>query len=112
MATMIEGNVMDIKENSDRLTEIYRAGRRTGIGIAALAIGITTYLSLLGAEKAVLAVVLGVLALRGEPHGTLARRLGIASVVLGSVFIVTIPVLLVVFWDRVAEFVSILSKLS
>ena len=103
---------MDVKENSDRLMEIYRAGRRTGIGIAALAIGIITYLSLLGAEKAVLAVVLGVLALRGEPPETLTRRLGIASVVLGVVFIVTIPVLLLVFWDRVAEFVSILSKLS
>lgn len=90
----------------------YQAGRRAGFGIAALALGIITYLSLLGTEKAVLAIVLGVMALRGQEPNALAKRLGIVSIVLGAVFVVTVPVMLFLFWDKVSEFVAALQSLS
>jgi hypothetical protein len=96
----------------NQLTEAYTTGRRDGFGIAALALGVVTYMSLLGAEKAILAIVLGALALRGAAPRTLPRRLGIAAICLGAVFIVTIAVVLVVFRDKVAEFFALLQKLS
>jgi hypothetical protein len=98
--------------NQNQLTEAYTAGRRAGLGVAALALGVVSYLSLLGAEKAILAIVLGVLAMRGAAPRTQPHRLGMTAVWLGVVFIATIGILLVVFQDKVAEFVALLQKLS
>jgi hypothetical protein len=99
-------------ENLDNPAAAYDAGRRVGFGVSALALGLVTFLSLLGAEKAILAIVLGVLAARGSDARTLPWRLGVAAVVLGSVFLVTVGIVLVVFWDQAVEFVRLLQQLS
>ncbi len=96
----------------DKTAEAYDAGRRVGFGVSALALGLVTFLSLLGAEKAILAIALGALAVRGSASSPLSRRLGSAAIVLGVVFLLTVGVVLLVFWDRAVEFVRLLQQLS
>ena len=96
----------------DPIGDPYNAGLRVGFGIAALTIGGVSCLSLLGAEKAVTAIVFGALAMRGVRKGSLAKRLGLASVVLGAAFLITMAALLIMFHDQVMELVRLLQKLS
>lgn len=104
---------MNIEQQSrDSANLAYATGRRDGLGIAALTLGIVTYLSLLGVEKAVLAIVLGVLAIRGGQPGSVAQKFGRTSIVLGVLFIVTLIVVMICYWDKVAELFALLQKLS
>ena len=100
------------REHVDNTAEAYDAGRRVGFGVSALAIGLVSFLSLLGAEKAILAIALGTLAVRGSDPNPLSRRLGNAAIVLGVVFLLTVGVVLAVFWDQAVEFVRLLQQLS
>jgi hypothetical protein len=100
------------QEHVDKTRTAYDAGRRVGFGISALALGLVTFLSLLGAEKAILAIALGALAVRGSDPSPLSRRLGSAAIVLGVVFLLTVGVALVVCWDQAVEFVRLLQQLS
>jgi hypothetical protein len=99
-------------EHVDKTAEAYDAGRRVGYGVSALALGLVTFLSLLGTEKAILAMALGFLAVRGSASSPLSRRLGSAAIMLGVVFLLTVGVVLVVFWDQAVEFVRLLQQLS
>ncbi len=94
------------------LTDAFRAGRRVGFGISELVLSLVGFLSLLGAEKAILAIVLGTLAIRGSARGALARRLGVTAICLGAAFLLTMVVVLIVFRGQVLEFVQMLHKLS
>jgi hypothetical protein len=87
-------------------------GRRHGLAIAALLISLVSFVSLLGAEKAIASITLGVLALQGAASGSVPRKMGIAAIGIASVFLVTIAVVLILFWDKVIEFVSLLEQLS
>jgi hypothetical protein len=77
-----------------------------------LAVGVISFVSLLGVEKASLAVVLGVLAIRGAAAGASGRRLGLAAILLGGLFVVTLIVLLVLFHGKFAEMLRLLQQLS
>jgi hypothetical protein len=99
-------------ETVQKTTEAYDAGRRVGFGVSAVALALVTFLSVLGAEKAILAIALGILAVRGPNAGTLSRQLGRAAIVLGTVFLLTVAVVLVMFWDQAVEFVRLLQQLS
>lgn len=104
---------MDTAEyTQDQATPIYYAGRQVGLGIAALMVGCVSFVSLLGVEKAVLAIVFGGMAMRGASQGSLAGRLGIAAVVLGVLFILTLIILLIVFHGKVAMLIRLLEDLS
>jgi hypothetical protein len=96
----------------EEMTDAFRAGRRVGFGISAFVLGLVSFLSLLGAEKAILAMILGVMAIRGSGQGALARRLGTIAICLGAAFLVTMVVILIVFRGQVLEFVQMLQKLS
>jgi hypothetical protein len=97
---------------SSGVAKAFAAGRSAGLAIAALAAGVISFVSLLGAEKAVLAVVLGILAIRGAAPGSSARRLGILGILLGGLFVVTLVVLLAVLHDQFAKLVRLLHQLS
>ncbi len=99
-------------EPQGRIEEAFQAGRRVGFGISALALGLVAFLSLLGTEKAILAIVLGALAIRGSAPGSPPRWLGVTAICLGSLFVLTVGVVLVVFWDRVVEFIQLLQRIS
>ena len=96
----------------EKITDAFRAGRRVGFGISALTLALVAFLSLLGAEKAILAIVLGALAIRGSGRGAEARWLGVAAISIGVVFILALVVGLIAFWNEVLEFVQILNRLS
>jgi hypothetical protein len=88
----------------------YEQGRRAGLATAAVALGLVSFITLLGLEKAILAVVLGAMAMRGSDGTT--RRLGIAAVILGTLFALTVGILLIVFRDRFAELIRLLRQLG
>ncbi len=92
--------------------DMYIAGRRDGFGIAAIVVGIVTFVSLLGIEKAVVAIVLGALAMQGARQGSRARRLGGAALILAITFEVAFIVLIIVFREQVGAFISALEALS
>jgi hypothetical protein len=92
--------------------ETFRLGRSTGLAIAALALSIVSFISLLGAEKAILAIVLGLLAARAAAPGSLPRKLAVAAVSIAIVFLLTCAVIVVVYWDKLAELIQLLQKLS
>lgn len=92
--------------------DAFRAGRRVGFGVSALTLALVSFLSLLGAEKAILTIVLGALAIRGSRPGTPGRRLGMAAIAIGTVFILALAVGLAVFWGEVREFILTLHELS
>lgn len=94
------------------IAEAFNTGRRAGLAIAALALAVVAFLSLLGMEKAGLAIILGVLALRGTNAGTVTRRLAIAAIGLGTLFIITVVILAAVYWDRLVHIIVELQKLS
>ncbi len=96
----------------DELSDAFRAGRRVGFGISALVLSLVSFLTLLGAEKAILAIILGVVAIRGSGQAALARRLGIIAICLGALFLLTLVVVLVVYQDQLRQFIETLQKLS
>jgi len=104
--------MMNGKENQDQIVRAYNVGRRVGFGISALVLSIVAYLSMLGFEKAILAIVLGVLAIKSAENNTIAKRLGIISICLGILFIITAIVVLIIFRDKVAEFITLLKQIS
>jgi hypothetical protein len=108
-----EFNAMSATDRAmDEAMAAYGAGRRVGFGISALALSLVAFLSLLGAEKAILAVVLGVLAVRGGRSDATARKLGAAAIGIAVAFLATLVVVLVLYWDRLAELVELLNRLS
>jgi hypothetical protein len=90
----------------------YEEGRRAGLATAALLIGVVSFISMLGVEKALVAITLGALTIKGPAAGRRARRMGTAAIVLGGLFIATVGVVLALFWDKVGEFLRLLQHLS
>jgi len=98
-------------EHTD-VQQAFAAGRRAGFGLAAVVMSGVAFLNLLSAEKAIVAIVFGLLAVRGAAAGSQAKRLGTAAVAIGIVFLLMEVVLLAFFWEELAEFVRMLDKLA
>ena len=86
-------------------------GRRQGLAIAALAVGLISFLNLLGAEKSILAIVLGVIAMSGS-SSRLVRQRSFIAIGLALLQIVTTGVVLLLYQDELGQMVKLLSKLS
>jgi hypothetical protein len=89
-------------------------GQKYAFATASLVCGIACYVSLLGLEKAVLALVFGWLALRPHPAPVLGEHRGWAKtgVVLGVIPWILVPALLVWKWDAVIELLRMLQTLN
>jgi len=89
-------------------------GQKYAFATASLVCGIACYISLLGLEKAVLALLFGWLALRSNPAPVLGEHRGWAKtgVVLGLIPWMLVPALLVWKWDRVIELLRMLQTLN
>jgi hypothetical protein len=96
----------------DPLIRAFEDGRRAGLATAAIAVSVIAFLSLLGAEKALLAIALGMLARRGAQAGSAGRKLATTAIALGAVFLATIAFVLIVFWDKLVGLVQHLQQLS
>jgi hypothetical protein len=94
------------------LAQAFDAGRRAGLATAALAMSLVAFLSLLGAEKALLAIALGLLARRGSQPGSAGYRLATVAIGIASVFLVSITFVLIVFWKELVGLVNYLMQLS
>ncbi|NKB98080.1 MAG: hypothetical protein GKR90_06230 [Pseudomonadales bacterium] len=75
-------------QTSQNFNAAFAAGRVAGLAVAALTISIVAFVQLLGAEKAIVGLVLGTLAYRGasdaSPQG---RRLAIAAIAVSLVYL-------------------------
>ena len=102
---------MSGQTDADRERILLRKGRSEGMATAAVAIGALAFLNLLGAEKGILAVVLGVLALRNAPPRASQRRARVA-IGLGAVQIATVVAVLVLFHDKLRQLIDLLRTLG
>ena len=108
-----EGKDVSMAEaHREQPDDLYIAGRRDGLGIAAVVVGIVAFVSLLGIEKAVVAAVLGALAMQGARQGSRARRLGSAGLILGAVYAVVFIVLITVFREQLGALIAAVENLS
>jgi hypothetical protein len=89
-------------------------GQKYAFATVSLILGISCFVSLLGLEKAILAIVFGWMALRAEPLPALKehRVWAKAGVVLGILPLVLIPIILILNYERVKEIIDVLSKMS
>jgi hypothetical protein len=86
----------------------YRAGRRDGLALGAFALALVSFVHLLGAEKAILAMVLAILAIMAAPGSRFAAwALGVAAL-----YIVTLVTALIVFHDKFEALIKLLQQLS
>jgi len=85
-------------------------GSKSKIAVMALVLGIVCFLNLLGIEKAIAAIIAGWLGLKEtEIEGKSGKRLAMTGIVLGSLYIVTITVLLIL---KGPEFIGMISRMS
>ena len=89
-------------------------GQKYAFATASLVLGVFCFVNLLGLEKPILAIVFGWLALRSKPEPKLTqhRIWAQVGVVLGSIILIVVPVLIIINFDRLREFVEILSRLN
>ncbi|HET6980206.1 MAG TPA: hypothetical protein VFI24_27985 [Pyrinomonadaceae bacterium] len=101
-----------MSENQTRESLIL--GQKYAFATASLILGICSYVNLLGLEKPILAIVFGWLALRAAPAPQLIqhRVWAKAGVVLGTIVLVVLPIIIILNFDRLREFVEVLSKLN
>ncbi len=86
-------------------------GRREGMATAALAAGCVAFVNLLGAEKALLAVTLAVLALGGLSAGA-ARGRALAALGLGAAYVATLVTVLILYHEKLGHLLQLLKDLA
>jgi hypothetical protein len=86
----------------------YRAGRRDGLALGALAIALVAFVNLLSVEKSLLAAALALLALRTAP----ASRRAQWALAIAGLHILTWVGVLVVFHDKFARLLQLLQQLG
>lgn len=86
-------------------------GRREGLATSALAMGLISFINLLGVEKGLLALVLGLLALQGSIAAKLRRRAQIA-VGLAILQFATIAFIIYHFYTHFYQLVRLLKQLG
>ena len=70
------------------------------------------FISLLGIEKAVLALALAVLGMRGAANGSSARRLAIAAMIIACVYAATYIVVVALYHDKISALIRMLQQLG
>lgn len=93
------------------LREARLQGRAEGLATGALAIALLAFVNLLGAEKGLLALVLGLVALRGAGAGPARRRARIA-IGLGALQLVTVALVVLLFREEIGQLLALLAKLG
>jgi hypothetical protein len=103
---------LDPSVTDAQLGEAFDTGRRAGLAMAALALSLVAFLNLLGTEKALLAIALGLLARRESRPGSAGRRLATVAIGFAIVFLVSTAIILIVFWHDLVGLVNHLRQLS
>ncbi|HEY0428967.1 MAG TPA: hypothetical protein VGC76_14390 [Pyrinomonadaceae bacterium] len=89
-------------------------GQKYAFATASLILGISCFVNLLGLEKAILAIVFAWLALRKKPEPVLTehRVWAKTGLILGILPLIILPVIIIIYFDRVLEIIELLSKLN
>jgi len=89
-------------------------GQRYSLAVLALVVALLSFLNLAGLEKAILAVVLGLRALKADPGPPLEHRRGWAQlgVGLGVAHVVLLVTVILLNLDRIPRLVEALRALS
>ena len=89
-------------------------GQKYAYATVSLVLGLACFVSLIGLEKAILAVVFGWLALKATPVPVLkARRAWAkAGLVLGTLMLIFVPTLILLNLDRLQQMIELLRKFS
>ena len=89
-------------------------GQKYAYATIALILGICSFISLAGMEKAILAIVFSWLALKAAPAPVLRQRRVWAKtgLILGALWLVVVPTIIILNFDRLRTIVEALSKLS
>ena len=98
--------------STDPVDLAYSDGRRCGLAMGALSVSAVAFISLLGVEKAVLALALATLALSGSQGGTRARRLSVAAMVLACIYVITYVLVIVLYHQKLAELLHMMQQLG
>ena len=93
------------------IDQALQRGRSEGFATAAAALGAVSFFQLLGVEKALLAILLAVIALRGAPTLRARRRSWIA-LGLGGLYVAIAAATVILFPDKVAELAKLLQSLG
>lgn len=89
-------------------------GQRYTLATLALTVALLSFLNLAGVEKAILAIVLGVKALKVTPGPSLEQRRGLArlAIGLGSAHVVLVAAVILLNLHRIPELLEALRALS
>ena len=89
-------------------------GQKYAFATASLLLGIASFISLLGVEKGILAILFGVLALRAQPLPALAKRRAWskAGIALGALHIALVVVIVLLSWRILAPLVGYAADLG
>jgi hypothetical protein len=89
-------------------------GQKYAYATVSLVLGLACFVSLIGLEKAILAVIFGWLALKSTPAPALKVRRVWAKigVVLGTLVLIIVPTMILLNLDRLRVIVEALMKLS
>jgi uncharacterized membrane protein len=101
----------DAQVDNDHHQAALRRGRLEGLAAAALATACVSFINLLGAEKALLAITLGGLALSGL-HDRFARRRAWAAIGLSGFYVATLVGLLFLYHEKLGHLVELLKELG
>ena len=98
----------------NQIKESLILGQKYAFATVSLILGIFSFINLLGFEKPILAIVFGWLALRANPAPPLNqhRVWAKAGIVLGTIVLIVVPTLIVIYFHRLQEFIDILSRLD
>ena len=99
--------------NHDSQSQIV-LGQKYAYATVSLVLGLACFVSLVGLEKAILAVVFGCMALKSSPAPALkARRVWARTgVVLGTLVLIVVPTIIILNLDRLRVIIEALMKLS
>ncbi len=100
--------------NDENFNEGIVLGQKYAYATASLLVGIICYVQLLGIERAVLAIIFAILALRSFPKPRLERRRlwAIAGLVLGILTFILVPAIVILKFDQVKELIHALENLQ
>jgi hypothetical protein len=89
-------------------------GQKYAYATVSLVLGISCFISLLGLEKGILAIAFGLMALRAKPAPRLKehRSWAKAGVILGILPFIILPLIIILNFDRIREFIEILETLN
>jgi hypothetical protein len=89
-------------------------GQKYAFVTVALVLAISSYISLLGMEKSILAIIFAWMALRAEPGPMLGdrRRWGKVAIALGVIHVILMPTLILLNIDKIRAVLQLLMTLQ